>query len=107
MNKSEIIAMAREAAARHGHTLKTEPSPETTEFIVELFNMAVAKALEVKTRDGVVVKPGDKVWVNGSVSVEQTTVQPLVAVTGYELFGPIPVARAFSTAAAARAHRYE
>ena len=62
---------------------------------------------QARTRDGVVVEPGDKVWVNGSVSVEPTTVQPTEALTSYELFGRIPVSQAFSTEAAARAHRYE
>ena len=46
MTHQEIIEMAREAAARHGHTLKDEPSPETVEFIVELVTMAAAKERE-------------------------------------------------------------
>lgn len=51
----EIIAIAREAAAKHGHTLKVEPSPETREFIVELFNMAAAKERQRILRE----TPGD------------------------------------------------
>lgn len=46
MTRDEIIAMAREAAARHGHTLRDEPEPETVEFIVELVAMAAAKERE-------------------------------------------------------------
>lgn len=46
MTQDEIIAMAREAAARHGHTLKAVPSLETTEFILELVSMAAAKERE-------------------------------------------------------------
>ena len=46
MTEDDIIAVAREAAAKHGHTLKTEPSLETREFIVELFRMATTKERE-------------------------------------------------------------
>lgn len=68
----------------------------------------VLASVEIRTADGVAVAPGDQVWVNGSVSVEHTTVQPVVPVTGYHLgAGLIPVARAYSTEAAARAARYK
>ena len=46
MTSDEIIRMAREAAARHGHTLKEQPEPETVEFITELAAMAAAAERE-------------------------------------------------------------
>lgn len=36
LTKDEAVKMAREAAARHGHTLKDIPEPATVEFITEL-----------------------------------------------------------------------
>ncbi|MGB4448698.1 MAG: hypothetical protein WBI92_11755 [Cloacibacterium sp.] len=59
-----------------------------------------------KTKDGVEVKPGDKVWVQGSTSVQKAVVKPFVAYTDYEYFGPIPVGEAFSTKKAAEKARY-
>lgn len=53
-----------------------------------------------RTADGVVVKPGDKVWVRGSSGLHETTVQK--PVTTYELFGPIPVDQSYSTEQALR-----
>ena len=50
MTCDEIIRMAREAAARHGHTLKEQPSPETVEFITELAAMAAAAEREACAR---------------------------------------------------------
>lgn len=67
----------------------------------------VLASVDIRTADGVAVAPGDRVWVNGSTGVQQTTVQPLVAVTGYEYFGPVPVSQSFSTEAAARAAQYK
>lgn len=52
------------------------------------------------TADGVVVRPGDKVWVRGSTGVHQTTVRK--PVTSYELFGPVPVDQSYSTESALR-----
>lgn len=46
MTSDDIIRMAREAAARHGHTLKEQPEPETVEFITELAAMAAAAERE-------------------------------------------------------------
>lgn len=46
MTRDDIISMAREAAARHGHTLKEQPAPETVEFITELAAMAAAAERE-------------------------------------------------------------
>jgi hypothetical protein len=53
------------------------------------------------TKDGKPVEVGDKVWVRGSVGVHESTV--LAPVTNYNLFGPIPVAEAFSSKEAALA----
>ena len=71
---------------------------------------ALRTALKVKcdsyavTKDGVSVRPGDKVWVNGSTSIEKTTVcEPA---TSYYLFGIIPVSESFSTKQAAKKARY-
>ena len=50
MTRDEIIRMAREAAARHGHTLKEQPAPETVEFITELAAMAAAAEREACVR---------------------------------------------------------
>ena len=46
MTRDEIIKLAREAAARHGHTLKDQPSPETVEFIVEFAALVAAAERE-------------------------------------------------------------
>jgi hypothetical protein len=39
MTNTEIIALAREAAAKHGHTLKEVPEPATVELLVEFAEM--------------------------------------------------------------------
>lgn len=60
------------------------------------------------TADGVLVKPGSKVWVISSTGkAEPTTVKPTEAVTGYYLFGQIPVAHSFSTKKALRQYQRE
>lgn len=60
------------------------------------------------TSDGVLAKPGDQVWVISSTGrPEPTTVQPTEAVTGYYLFGQIPVAHSFSTVEALRRYQRE
>lgn len=60
------------------------------------------------TSDGVLVKPQDKVWVISSTGKpEPTTVQPTQAVTGYYLFGQIPVSHSFSTKQALRQYQQE
>lgn len=60
------------------------------------------------TADGVLVQPGDQVWVISSVGIpEPTTVKPTEAVTGYYLFGQIPVAHSFSTKDALRQYQQE
>ena len=60
------------------------------------------------TSDGVLVKPGDPVWVISSTGKpEPTTVEPTQAVTGYYLFGDIPVAHSFSTVQALRQYQKE
>jgi hypothetical protein len=46
MTKDEIIAMARQAAAVHGHTFKEIPSPETVEFITAFYELVAAKERE-------------------------------------------------------------
>ena len=58
------------------------------------------------TVDGVEVKEGDTVWVQGSTAIEDTTVQTLKPVTTYSLFGKIPVDESFSTKEAAEKFRY-
>lgn len=60
------------------------------------------------TADGVLVKPGDQVWVISSTGKPQpTTVEPTQAVTGYYLFGQIPVTHSFSTEQAVRRYQQE
>ena len=54
------------------------------------------------TADGVLVKPGDQVWVFSSTGgVQSTTVQATKALTHYYLFDQVPVAHSFSTPEAA------
>ena len=45
MTKDEIIKLAREAAAKHGHTLREVPQTETVELLVEFYTMATALAI--------------------------------------------------------------
>ena len=60
------------------------------------------------TADGVLAKPGDPVWVISSTGKpELTTVKPTEAVTGYYLFGAIPVIHSFSTKDAVRRYQQE
>lgn len=60
------------------------------------------------TADGVLAKPGDPVWVISSTGKpEPTTVKPTEAVTGYYLFGQIPVSHSFSTEQAVRKYQQE
>lgn len=60
------------------------------------------------TADGVLAKPGDPVWVISSTGKpEPTTVKPTEAVTGYYLFGAIPVTHSFSTKDAVRRYQQE
>lgn len=54
-----------------------------------------------KTKDGVAVKPGDKVWVLGSCLIEQTTVKKFEPITTYIYFDNIPVSQSYSTYEAA------
>jgi hypothetical protein len=42
MTKDETIKLAREAAAKHGHTLREVPQTETVELLVEFYTMATA-----------------------------------------------------------------
>jgi len=46
MTQDEIIEMAKQAAAVHGHTFKEIPSPETVEFITSFYKLAAAKERE-------------------------------------------------------------
>jgi hypothetical protein len=46
MTTNEIIEMARQAAAVHGHTFKEIPSPETVEFITSFYKLVAAKERE-------------------------------------------------------------
>lgn len=72
---------------------------ELEQFAQLLLNQQVSAV----TSDGVLVKPGDPVWVISSTGKpEPTTVEPTQAVTGYYLFGDIPVAHSFSTMQALR-----
>jgi hypothetical protein len=60
------------------------------------------------TADGVLAKPGDPVWVISSTGKpELTAVKPTEAVTGYYLFGDIPVTHSFSTKDAVRRYQQE
>lgn len=77
---------------------------ELEQFAQLLLNQQVSAI----TSDGVLVKPGDPVWVISSTGKpEPTTVQPTEAVTGYYLFGDIPVAHSFSTVQALRQYQKE
>lgn len=64
---------------------------------VEQFAEAVLNTRAVGvTADGFFVEPGTRVWVlNGVGTPKQTTVQKTVATTGYQLFGPVPVAHSW------------
>jgi hypothetical protein len=58
------------------------------------------------TADGVLVEPGDQVWVFSSTGKPtRTTVRKTEAVTDYNLFGNIPVFHSFSTPQAARTYK--
>lgn len=58
------------------------------------------------TADGELVSPGDTVYVLSSTGkIEQTTVKPTEAVTGYYLFGNIPVSSSFSSKRAAQHYK--
>lgn len=50
-----------------------------------------------KTKDGVLVKPGDTVWVLGSCSIKPTTVKKFEPITTYIYFDNIPVRESYST----------
>lgn len=77
---------------------------ELEQFAQALLNSQVTAV----TSDGVLVQPGDQVWVISYVgSPEPTTVKPTQAVTGYYLFGFIPVAHSFSTKKALRQYQRE
>lgn len=71
---------------------------ELEQFAHGLLNSQIAAI----TSDGVGVTPGDEVWVLSSLnSPMPCTVKPLEAYTTYTLFGPVQVARSFSTRQAA------
>jgi len=55
------------------------------------------------TADGIIVKPGDTIWVNGSTSISDAHVRS--ACTTYDYFGPIPVDHSYSTKEAANQAR--
>jgi hypothetical protein len=75
---------------------------ELEEFAQQLLNSCAVAV----TCDGVLVKPGTKVYVISSTgSVQSTTVQPTEAVTDYYLFGNIPVAHSFSSRQAAETYK--
>ena len=77
---------------------------ELEQFAQLLLNQQVSAV----TADGALVKPGDQVWVISSTGKpEPTTVQPTEAVTGYYLFGDIPVQHSFSTVQALRKFQRE
>ena len=77
---------------------------ELEQFAQALLNQQVTAV----TSDGVLVKPGDQVWViSSSGKPEPTTLQPTEAVTSYYLFGQIPVAHSFSTKDALRQYQRE
>lgn len=46
MTQEEIIEIARQAAAIHGHTFKEIPSPETVEVITAFYKLVTAKERE-------------------------------------------------------------
>lgn len=46
MSQDDIIKLAREAASKHGHTLRDVPQPETIEFLLAFRGMAVAAERE-------------------------------------------------------------
>lgn len=56
-----------------------------------------------KTFDNKEVAEGDNVWVIGSCGIHEAKVLP--PVTSYELFGPIPVSRSFSTKESAEKYK--
>lgn len=58
------------------------------------------------TADGVLVEPGQEVWVFSSTgNIVPTSVRPVEALTNYYLFGQIPVRESFSTEQAAQLYR--
>lgn len=64
---------------------------------LEQFAQAVLDSRAVGvTADGYFAEPGNRVWVlNGVGTPTQTTVQKTVALTSYQLFGPVPVAHSW------------
>lgn len=46
MTKDDIIRMAKEAAARHGHTFKEKPNDAVLEIIAETYAMGAAAERE-------------------------------------------------------------
>ena len=48
MTRDDIIKLAREAAAKHGHTLKDEPEQATVEFLEAFFHAAQAQSQDAK-----------------------------------------------------------
>ena len=59
--RDEIIAMAREAAAQHGHTLKDVPEQATIEFITAFFTLAFAAGAAAE-REAMVAEASKKGW---------------------------------------------
>lgn len=93
-----------------GEILQLGPGEETREWPYEAQVYFARKIEEVilgrlghlyKTKDGVLVKPGDKVWVIGACSIEQTTVKKFEPITTYIYFDNIPVSKSYSSYEAA------
>jgi hypothetical protein len=64
------------------------------------------KKLTPTTFDGIIVKPGDNVYILGSLyNIEEAEVQEIIPLTDYELFGIIPVQNSFSTREAANEYK--
>ena len=74
---------------------------------LEQFAQAVLDSRAVAvTADGVLVEPGDQVWVFSSTGKPTaTTVRKTESVTDYYLFGNVPVAHSFSYKQAAETYR--
>ena len=92
-------------AIEHAHKKSQELKGENCKCANDHFQLALwleelQKYQEMfTTADGVLVKPDDEVWVNGSCSVSEAHVKGVV--TNYELFGPIPVNDSYSSKEAA------
>lgn len=64
MTKGDIIEMAREAAARHGHTFKEQPNDAVLEIMAEAYAMGAAAEREAcaMTVENYALQYSEPVW---------------------------------------------